>query len=167
MTNEYLTVKEISRSVNMTMRNVRRIVSKLKEDKSEALIFKDKNDNWRIHHLLLPNFRRQRTKKENYYALTIDPSGNYSEKEIDEVLSFVLGQIDQTDLDFHYSIETKVKDGKNHIHCYTNSRERKKLIACLHIGFSQMNYFQSAIFDLEGWKNYITKTGTEIKSIKK
>lgn len=167
MVNEYLTVKEISRSVNMTMRNVRKIVSKLKEDKNEVLIFKDNNDNWRIHHLLLPNFKRQRTKKERYYALTIDPYGDYSHKEIDEVLGYVLGHIEQDDLEFHYSVETKIKDGKNHIHCYTNCNERKKLITFLHLGFSKMSYYQSSIFDLDGWKNYITKTGTEIKLIKK
>ena len=167
MMNEYLTVKEISRSENMTMRNVRKIVSKLNKEKGEALIFKDRNDTWRIHHLLLPNFKRQRSKKEQYYAVSIDPSGDYTKKEIDEVLRFVLGQIDQFDLLFYYSIEQKVKDGKNHIHGYTNCGQKKKLISALHMGFSRMSYYQSEIFDLNGWKNYITKTGTEIKLIKK
>jgi hypothetical protein len=167
MINEYLTVKEISRKVNMTMRNVRKIVSKLKNEKSESLIHKDKNNNWLIHHLLLPNFKRKRNKKESYYAITIDPSGDYTEKEIDEVFNYVVDKIDQTDLEFHYSIEKKIKDGKNHIHCFTNSIERKKLITALHLGFSKMSYFQSVIFDLDGWKNYITKTGTAIKMIKK
>jgi hypothetical protein len=164
--NEYLTVKEISKSVKMTMRNVRKIVSNLKENKGDALMHKDKNDNWQIHHLLLPEFKRKRNKKEHYYAISIDPSGNYTEKEIEEVLSFVLGQIDQIDLEFHYSVEKKLKDVKNHIHGFTNCTDKKKLITNLHLGFSKMSYFQSSIFDLQGWKNYITKTGTKIKTIK-
>ena len=166
MINEYFTVKEISRKVNMTMRNVRKIISKLKDEKNETLLHKDKNNSWLIHHLLLPNFKRQRNKKERYYAISIDPSNDFSEKEIDEVLNYVLEKNDQSDLEFHYSIEKKQKDGKNHIHCFTNSIEKRKLIRALHLGFSKMSYRQNVIFDLEGWKNYITKTGTIIKTIK-
>ncbi len=165
MINEYMTVKEISLKVNMTMRNVRKIIASLITEKSELMIHKDKNNSWQVHHLLIPHFQRKRNKKERFYALSIDPSCNHTEKEIDEVLKFALDEIDQIDLEFYYSIEQKVKGGKNHFHCYTNCRQKKKLITALKFGFSKMSYMESVIFDLEGWKNYITKTGTKIKMI--
>lgn len=41
--NEYVTVKEISLKYDMSARNVRRLISKLTENCSEATLYKDKN----------------------------------------------------------------------------------------------------------------------------
>ena len=52
--NEYLTVKEISIKYDMGARNVRKIISKLTESCSEATLYKNKNGEWQVHHLLVP-----------------------------------------------------------------------------------------------------------------
>lgn len=164
--NEYMNVKEISQITLQSTRNVRRIIKKIESEVSKELLHQDNNSNWRIHHLLLSRFKPQRTRLNKYYALSIDPCYNFSETEIDEVMKFVFDQMSDNTLEINYVIEQKKANNQNHIHCYVKCSNKKKLMQCIRLGFSQVSYHQSPIFDLNGWKNYITKVNNTIKILK-
>lgn len=163
---EYLSVIEISKNVKMTTRNVRRIVAILSKEKNEYLIHKDSQNRWMIHEILLHNFKRQRIKKEKYYALTIDPFLNYSVKDINTIMNFVYGKINDPETEIHYTVEVKKANGKNHLHCFIKSKEKGKIIELIKLGFSRVSYKETPIYDLERWKQYITKDGCPINSLK-
>ena len=165
-TNEYLSVKEISTKYDMSARNVRRIISKIAENYSEVMLYKDKNNQWLIHHLLIPKFKPQRVRKSKYYALSIDPCINYTKSDIDGVMKFVCEQMGSDELEMNYVIEAKLSNNRNHLHCYVRCSNKKKLIDCFKLGFSQISYHESKIFDLNGWKQYITKDGGQITTLK-
>lgn len=165
--NEYKTVKEISTKFDMSTRNVRRIISKLTDNCSEATLYKDKNHEWQIHHLLVPKFKPQRTRKNKYYALSVDPCANYTKSDIDVVMRFVYEQMGDDVLEINYVVEQKKSNNQNHLHCYVKCSNRKKLIECFKLGFSRISYHESVIFDLNGWKQYITKDGSQIITLKK
>ncbi|WP_298221146.1 hypothetical protein [Flavobacterium sp.] len=164
--NEYLTVKEISLKYDMSARNVRRIISNLTENCSEATLYKNKNHEWQVHHLLLPKFKPQRTRKNKYYALSIDPCANYTKSDINVVMKFVYEQMDNNMLELNYSVEQKKSNNQNHLHCYVKCSDKKKLIELLKLGFSRISYHESKIFDLDGWKQYISKEGNQITTLK-
>lgn len=164
--NEYVTVKEISLKYGMSARNVRRIIGKLTENCSEATLYKDKNHEWQIHHLLVPKFKPQRTRKNKYYALSIDPCAKYTESDINVVLRFVYEQMNDESLELNYVIEQKKSNNQNHLHCFVKCSNRKKFLDLLKLGFSRISYHESIIFDLEGWKDYITKDGSPIITLK-
>ena len=111
-------------------------------------------------------FKPKRDKTTKYYALSIDPVAQYSEKEIDEIMQFVLNQMGDDNIEICYTVEKKKANGRNHIHCYVNCQQRKKLIKMVRLGFSSVSYHQQDIYDLQGWKNYIIKDGIAIKTIK-
>ncbi len=164
---EYYSAKEISQRSNMTSRNVRKIISKLSNDSNNDLIRKNNINHWEVHQLMLPNFKRKRTKKDTYYALTIDPCFNYSEKEIDEIMSFIYSEMKDCELEINYVIEKKKANNQNHLHCYINSTQKRKLLKLIRLSFSRTSYKESTIFDIKGWKSYIIKDGNEIKTLKK
>ena len=89
-----------------------------------------------------------------------------SKIEIEVILNFVLEQMRDIKLEINYVIEQKNKNGQNHIHCFVKCNNKKKLIQCFRLGFSQVSYHQSPIFDLESWKGYVTKYNNEIKTLK-
>lgn len=163
---EYLNVQEISKKFKVTSRNVRRIISELAKEKSEELLFKDSTNRWQVHRLLLPKFKPQRVRKQKFYALSIDPPNSYTTKEIDEIMEFVFTRMENQNLEINYVVEKKKSNGNYHLHCFINCNQRKKLIENLKLGFSAISYHQTEIFDLEGWKGYITKDGNLIKTIK-
>lgn len=164
--NEYLTVKEISSKYEMTTRNVRRIISSLTDNCSETMLHKNKNGEWRVHHLLAPKFKPQRTRKNKYYALSIDPCTDYSKSDIDVVMKFAYEQMGDDVLEINYVVEQKKSNNRNHLHCYVKCSNKKKLINCFKLGFSQISYRESVIFDLNGWKDYIKKDGSQIITLK-
>ena len=169
--NEYLKVWQISQHYKQTPRNVRKIAMELSKEKSEELIHKDINGEWQVHKLLLGQFKPQRSRKEKSYALTIDPIVSLSEREIDEIMKFVVSKVDNPNVEIHYTIEdSKLEEnifkGKKHIHCIINCSQRKKMLEAFRLGFSNVSYRECDIFDLAGWKNYITKDGSQIKTIK-
>lgn len=165
--NEYMNVKEISLLTEQSTRNVRRIIKKLEGEVTKELLHQDNNNNWRVHHLLLKRFKPQRVRKNKYYALSIDPCHNYSENEIDEILKFVMEQMDDPNFELNYVVEQKKANNQNHIHCYVKCGNKKKLLNNIRLGFSNVSYHQSAIFDITGWKNYITKDNYNVKTLKK
>jgi hypothetical protein len=164
--NEYLTVKEISLNYNVSARNVRKIINKLTTNYSDASLHKNKNHEWQVHHLLLPKFKPQRIRKNKYYALSIDPCAKYSEKDINVVMRFVYDQMNDDTLELNYVVEQKKSNNQNHLHCFVKCSDKKKLLDLLKLGFSRISYHESMIFDLEGWKGYITKDGSQITTLK-
>ena len=162
MTKEYYKVYEISKMYKITTRYVRAKIKELKKtEKFNNRIIKDNNGQWLIHELTLPNFKRQRKQKQPYYALTLDFKTNYSTKDIEQIIKFVCNNSSMDNLEFYYTIEIGSLRGKNHIHAYTNNRSKTELIKNLRLGFSDVGYKETPIFNLEGWKNYITKNGNK------
>jgi hypothetical protein len=165
---EYYTVNEVSKHYQTTSRNVRRIIYALKEDSNENLLRKDNNDIWEIHQLLLPKFKPQRIRKCKYYALTIYPTDNYSPKVITKMMRFICNNSSDTKLEMNYSIEaSKNKDFHHHMHCYIKSNKKRELMKLIRESFYKIDYKVAEIYDLEGWKNYITKEGTQIITLNK
>jgi len=168
MTNkEYLTVNDVSIHYKTTTRNVRRIISAIKDDTNSNMLMKNNNDVWLIHNLLLPKFKPQRIRESKYYALTIRPPENYSEKVLDEMMRFVYNQFIDSDLEMNYTIEGSEKNRfYHHIHCYIKTKRKRDLIRKLNEIFYKIDYKQKTIYDLENWKRYITKDGSSIKTLK-
>jgi hypothetical protein len=75
--------------------------------------------------------------------------------------------MDSPNLEINYVIEGKKSNSHKHLHCYINNTQKQKLIESLRLGFSTLSYHEANIYDLQGWKNYITKTGNTITTIKK
>jgi transcriptional antiterminator len=164
--NEYLKVKEIAQITNQSTRNVRRILSKLKDEKNnELLLKKDKDNIWAIHHLLLPKFSPKRIKKNKYYALSFDPCSNYEVNDIEKIMQFVFDKLGLENAEINYVIEQKKENGKNHLHCFVKCENKRKLLQTIRLGFAQINYKQTPIYDLQGWKEYITKQNNTIKKL--
>lgn len=165
--NEYLDVKTISQITKQSARNVRRIITKIENEVSTELLHQDKNNCWLIHSLLLGRFKPQRIRTDKYYALSIDPCHHYSEIEITNILKFICEQMKDDNLEINYVVEQKKANGQNHIHCYVKCANKRKLIENIRLGFSAVSYHQTPVFDLEGWKRYITKDGSAIATLKK
>lgn len=163
--NEYLNVKEISVYTSQSTRNVRRIISRIEGEVGAELLYQDKNNTWRVHKLLLGRFKPQRIREHNYYALSVDLCHNYTEDEIAVVLRFAVEQMTNVQIEINYVVEQKKKNGQNHIHCYVKCSNKKKLLQSIRLGFLSVSYCQSEIFDLNGWKQYITKNNTIIKTL--
>lgn len=164
--NEYLDVKTISKETNQSARNVRRIIKKIEYEVSTELLHQDKNNCWLIHRLLLGRFKPQRIRTNKYYALSIDPCHHYSESEINEILKFVFEQMKDDKLEINYVVEQKKANGQNHIHSYIKCDNKRKLLESIRLGFSTVSYKQTPVFDLEGWKRYITTDGSSITTLK-
>ena len=82
-------------------------------------------------------------------------------------MAFVYEQMDDHTLEINYAIERKKSDGLNHVHSFVKCSNKKKLIKCIRLGFGKISYRETPIFDLTGWKSYITKYGAEIITITK
>ena len=119
-----------------------------------------------MHRMLLNRFKPQRVRKQSYYALTIAPCANYSESDIDVIMQFIADNVGSDNIEINYSVEQKKANNQKHVHCYITSGKKKKIIELATLGFSSVSYKEAEIYDLEGWKNYITKDGSQIKTIK-
>lgn len=165
---EYLSVAEISKQRGMTTRNVRRIISELSETKNEELLRKDKNNKWEVHQLLKPQFKRQRNRKQQYFAFSIDANKNLTTNDIKQIMKHAFGQVDDEELEINYTIESKKTNGQLHVHSYIKSPNKKvEILKTLKLLFENLSYHESKIFDLERWKLYITKDGSPIITLKK
>lgn len=166
--NEYLKVNEIATITNQSTRNVRRILAKLNDEKNNELFLKkDVNNIWAVHHLLLPKFSPKRIRKNKYYALSFDPCFAYTVADIEQIMEFVFNQLGDDKTEINYVIEQKKENGRNHLHCFVKCENKRKLLQSIRTGFAQISYKQTPIYDLQGWKDYITKENNEIKKIKK
>ncbi len=161
-----MTVTELSKHHKISSRQIRRIIAKLFPETTEQLIFKDYNNIWNVHHLLINRFKPKRIRRKKYYALTIDPVHDYTANDIHEIMAFVFKQMNDEGFEINYTIETKKSSGRNHIHCYVKCKNKKKLIELIRLGFSSVSYNDAVIYDLEGWKEYITKQYNNITTLK-
>jgi hypothetical protein len=166
VTKEYLNVRELSRAHQMSQRNIRKIIKRLAESKSQELIHKDANNQWQVHHILSREFTRKRDVKNPFYAFSVDLCRKYKEEEINEVMGFICSRMGNDNLVLGYVIENKKANGDSHLHCYINCRQKRELIDNLKLGFSGISYKECEIFDLDGWKNYMMKEGKKITTIK-
>ena len=165
--NDYKTVVDVSKITEQSTRNVRRIINRIKDEVDSNLLFKDEEQSvWNIHKDLLHKFKPQRIRANNFYALTIDPCVSYSEKDLDEIMKYVIELMGDAHTEIHYVVEQKKANNQNHIHCFVKCTNKRKLIQNFRIAFSNVSYLQSAIFDLESWKGYITKENNKIKTLK-
>ncbi|WP_411894268.1 hypothetical protein [Winogradskyella sp. A2] len=164
---EYLTVAEIGKKNGMTSRNVRRIIRELAETKNDSLVRKNKLDQWEVHHLLMPKFKRKRKAKEVYFALSFKTYKGYSPEDIELILKNVLDRIDDPNLEINYTIELRKANGQPHVHSYIRTSRKRTLYQTLELLFANLSYYESKIFDLEGWKQYITKDGSQINKLRK
>ena len=164
---EYYQVNEICKLKNMTARNVRAIIAKLDVDKSDYMVRKAKDGVWEIHHLMLPRFDRQRKKDDNYFALTIDPVCDLSDKDINSIMGYVFTTTGDPNLEINYVVHTKIANGRNHIHAYVITNQKRKLLSAINLSFSNSSYKLTDIFDLKGWIEYITRTGAKIITLRK
>ncbi len=164
---EYYTVQEVSKKMETCSRNIRKTINKIKNTVGSELLYKDVNNRWKIHHLIIPKFKRKNKRKPKYYALSMDPVNNYTVKEIESIIEFVCEQMKETSIEINYVIEPKIANGRHHLHCYVNCGKKRKLIEQFQLGFSQLSYQQNEIYDLERWKNYMIKDGEKIKCVKK
>lgn len=164
---EYYSVNEISKRFQMTTRNVRRIIKLLRESKNEYMIHKDSLNRWKVHEILLNHFKRKRSIKEKYFALTIDPCSDYSVEDIKKIMRFIYENMDEQALEINYVVEAKKSNFQNHLHCYIKTKYKRKLIDILKLAFVKINYKESEIYDLARWKQYITKDGSPIIKLNK
>jgi hypothetical protein len=166
--NDYKTVVDVSKITEQSTRNVRRIINRIKDEVDDRLLFKDEEQStWNIHKDLLHKFKPQRIRANKFYALTIDPCVSVSEKDLHSIMKYVIELMGDTHTEIHYVVEQKKKAPHlNHIHCFVKCSNKRKLIQNFRLAFSTLSYHQSAIFDLESWKGYITKENNEIKTIK-
>jgi hypothetical protein len=165
--NDYKTVVDVSKITEQSTRNVRRIINRIKDEVDSNLLFKDEEQSaWNIHKDLLYKFKPQRIRANKFYALTIDPCVSYSEKDLDEIMKYVIELMGDARTEIHYVVEQKKANNQNHIHCFVKCTNKRKLIQNFRIAFSNVSYLQSAIFDLESWKGYITKENNKIKTLK-
>ena len=164
---EYYRVYEISKMNNITSRYVRSKVKELSDTNNyKNRITKDSEGQWLVHHLALENFKRKRKQKNPFYALTVDFTHEYSIKDIEQIIQFVCAQSSMDNFEFHYTIEKGGLKEKNHLHAFTNSKSKTELIKNLRLGFSEISYKILPVYDIEGWRNYMTKQDNKIKTIK-
>lgn len=164
--NDYTTVQEVSKITQQSTRNVRRIINRIKDEVESRYLFKDDNSVWNISREILAKFKPQRIRENKFYALTIDPCVNFSEKDLNSIMEYVIELMGDTRTEIHYVVEQKKANNQNHIHCFVKCSNKRKLIQNFRVAFSTVSYHQSAIFDLESWKGYITKENNEIKTLK-
>lgn len=165
--NDYKTVVDVSKITEQSTRNVRRIINRIKDEVDSNLLFKDEEQStWNIHKDLLHKFKPQRIRANKFYALTVDPCLSYSEKDLDEIMKYVIKLMGDARTEINYVVEQKKANNQNHIHCFVKCSNKRKLIQNFRIAFSNVSYLQSAIFDLESWKGYITKENNNIRTLK-
>jgi hypothetical protein len=166
--NDYKTVVDVSNITYQSTRNVRRIIDRIKDEVDSNLLFKDEEfGTWKIHKDLMYKFKPQRIRANKFYALNIDPCDSYSAKDLHKIMKEVIDMMGDTSTEINYTIEKKKKEPfLNHLHCFVKCNNKRKLIQNFRIAFSKVSYHQSAIFDLESWKGYITKENNEIKTLK-
>ncbi len=167
---EYFTSKQVSNQTDISERSVTKKARELAETKPESMIYKDGLNGWRIHHLLLPSFKRKRKRKvgrkPRYHSLTIDPNTPISAKDIHELLEYAVRGMGYKDVEFNYTIEQGLINKHNHIHAYYKTEDQEQFMLLLKNSFSEMNYYKQEIHDLDGWITYITKTDFPITTIK-
>ena len=163
---EYYTPKEVGIMNETGARNVRKIAKGLSENHSSDLIYKDGLNGWRIHHLLLPHFKRKRKPRTHYTAINITPSSSMTEEVIHKVMGYIMKRMDGCKTELNYVIERGDENENNHVHGYVMTNNRLLFREMIKEMFPDVNYLQRKVFHLDGWKTYVTKKGSQITTLK-
>lgn len=147
---EYYTTTEVAIKHNIDVKTVQK---RIKELSKSSLIEKDNSGRWLVHHLALPKFKV--AKESEFKAITIDTECDYSYKDLSEVIYNIFARM-SGEITLNFTIETKRKDAKPHIHCYLQTEHAKRFIEHLK-HFVDCDYLMKDVFDLDGWKSYISK----------
>ncbi len=167
MNKEYYYTNEIASLKKMTTRNVRIIINRLKEEKGSWLIHKDRNNCWKVHHLLLPSFNKVRQKTSRYLSINFDLPKTYKRNEITDAMESILNE-DLETLTLYHTVERKKANGIYHIHGFFDKRiGKRKVLKAIRDSFGSVAHKTDEIYDLERWKKYITKDGNPIIKLKR
>lgn len=153
-TKEYYNTNEVAKLFNISTKTVLRRLKEFNDESESKLITKDNTGNWLIHKLALPRFKPT-TKEIQYTALTIDTEIDYNYKDLHKVVTDIF-EIIKGKVELNYSVELKVKDFKPHIHFYFPSDQFRKIFKELKT-LLDFSYRTTPVFDLQGWKDYISK----------
>ena len=163
MKKEYYYTDEVARMLQCSVKTIiRRINDILIENEDTKLIIK-KDRVWLIHSLAIPKFTKETTK---YHAITIDTVIDYNEKDLISVIKLVFDNY-EGELELNYTIEAKNKNNKPHIHCYIPTTQLYRFKKAL-LRLVEFSYHIAPVYDLEGWRNYISKENniTTLKKLK-
>lgn len=163
---EYFKVAEIAKKKKITTKTVRNKIQKLIGIVGDDKIFKDNNNEFRIHKSLLNKFEAERKHGIKYIAINIDPVDEISVKDLEETMSWIIDNTNSDNIEINYSIEQKKKNNRNHIHLYAKKDVTAKIVKNCKIAFPFMSYHLVKVYDLTGWKNYIGKE-SKIITLKK
>lgn len=150
---EYYNTQEVALELNVSTKTIQRKLKEINKQGSTRLIEKNSAGAWQIHRLALPKFKA--AKEKEYKAITIDTECDYSYKDLNEVVEHIFVKISGK-LTLKYSIETKRKDSKPHIHCYLPKQDVKRFMEQVKM-LVDCDYKIKNAFDLEGWRDYISK----------
>ena len=164
---EYLTVKEVSTITNQSNRNVIRLISTLiHKVQAKDIIRKKVGNSWLINKDIIKLFTPKRIRKNKYYALNIDPCYDYCEKDIHIMMNYALELMKIDNIEINYVVERKNANSQNHLHCFVKCNQQNKLEKSIKTAFSKTQIKKAPIFDLDGWKSYISKYNKNIITIK-
>lgn len=149
---EYLTTKEIAISTGQTTRNIRYIINKL--DVPSVMLFKDDNNVYNIHHLLLPYFAPKKHNKLKEYAVSFDILNTKIDDDIKNIMKHIKTEL--KGLVMQYSIEVK-QNGIKHIHSIVSGVTKTELTELIKLYFDKPRVYIMGIYDKQGWKKYISK----------
>ena len=87
-------------------------------------------------------------------------------EKIHSVIQYAIGLLEDPTAEIHYVVEMKKRKIEPHVHTYYRCKSRKAMKQVINLAFGGTSYYHSKVFDLEGWKRYITKDGLTITTIK-
>jgi hypothetical protein len=150
---EYYNTQEVALELNVSTKTIQRKLKEINKQGGSSLIEKNSAGAWQIHRLAFPKFKK--AKEKEYKAITIDTECDYSYKDLSEVIQKIFVRI-SGQFTLKYSIETKRKDAKPHIHCYLPTQDIKRFMEQVKM-LVDCDYKIKKAFDLEGWREYISK----------
>ena len=167
MINEnYLMVAEIAKKKRITAKTVRNKILKLIGVVADNMILKDKNNQYRVHNSLLPKFEPEKRHSIKYIAINVDPVTYFSKEDIHKTMIWLLDYVKLDKIEINFSIEAKKKNGRNHLHIYIKKNIAIKFLKALKFAYPEMSYYIVKVYDIEGWKSYISKE-SQIITLKK
>jgi hypothetical protein len=162
MQNEYYTTSQIA---GLTGLNNNQVIYRAKKIiTTKDLLFIDNSGTWRIHKLLLHEFKKVEKNIPTEYSYTANLPHDLSEKEIANVMKWVVS-LCMSNVKLEYTIERKKKDNFNHIHAVLTTRNLNEFKKNMKLAFHTQGYKHDLLYDRERWLKYITKDGHQIITI--
>lgn len=162
---EYYSTKEVAISTKQTTRNIRYRLDKLKEEVPPTMLFKDANNSYQIHHLLLPQLAPKYTGTIKQYAMTFDILDNSTDEEIKNKIEYITNSFNAVKM--QYGIQLK-ESGMKHIHAIVEGISKSKFREQIRLYFhDHTRVYVVGVYDKQGWLRYIGRDNTEIITINK